>query len=90
MNKSEFIKEIAHQSGFRKDDVNTVVNLVFNTIIKGLAEDEEVNITGFGKFYAPIQSERKVKSVKTGEFVTVPPKKVPKFKASVLMKEAIL
>lgn len=60
------------------------VGTVFDFIVDAIAEGDEVNITGFGKFYPAEQSER----ISFGH--ATPAKTVPKFKAGKTFKEAVL
>lgn len=60
------------------------VGTVFDFVVDAVAEGDEVNITGFGKFYSAEQSER----VSFGH--ATPAKRVPKFKAGKTFKESVL
>lgn len=61
-----------------------VVGTILDFVIVAVAEGDEVNITGFGKFYPAEQSER----VSFGH--ATPAKRVPKFKAGKTFKESVL
>jgi len=48
--KSELIDQVSEATGFRKKDVITLVEAVFDTMVKHLKKHEKVQIVGFGAF----------------------------------------
>jgi DNA-binding protein HU-beta len=60
-----------------------------NVITSTLKEDQEVQITGFGKFYAREQKAREGVNPQTGEKMHIATRKVPAFSAGNGLKESI-
>ena len=88
MTKRDLVKAIAETTGFTQKDVLTVVDGVFETIASTVKNDE-VSITGFGKFVTSERSERMMRNPATGEQVKVPAKKSIKFKPAKSFKDSI-
>lgn len=86
MNKTELILSVAEETGFsRKIGLNAAINL----ITKALAEEEKVQIVGFGAFETKTRAERMGRNPKTGEDIPIPATKVPTFKAGKALKDAV-
>ena len=54
-----------------------------------LAEEEKVQIVGFGALETKTRAERMGRNPKTGEDIPIPATKVPVFKAGKALKEAV-
>ena len=54
-----------------------------------LAEEEKVQIVGFGAFETKVRAERMGRNPKTGEDIPIPATKVPTFKAGKALKDAV-
>ncbi len=88
MNKTEFIKAVAEQSGLSKKDAAAVINAALETITNTIKEDT-VSLSGFGTFGCKRREAREGKNPRTGELVTISAADVPYFKASKALKEAV-
>ena len=84
-----FIDAIHEKIGGTKKTVEEVVDAVFDTITNALKEGNEVSITGFGTFSAIERKARQARNPRTGEPVSVPAMKAPKFKAAKGLKDAV-
>ena len=90
MNKEFLVKTVAGNiEGATKKDIEVVVNEVFDTIKNTLASGEKVAIAGFGSFEVAERAERQGRNPKTGEAITIPASKAPKFKASKNFKDVV-
>lgn len=89
MNKTELILSIAEETGFSRKNVELGVNAAINLITKALAEEEKVQIVGFGAFETKHRAERMGRNPKTGESTPIPATKVPTFKAGKALKDAV-
>ena len=90
MNKEILVKTVAGNiEGATKKGVEVVVNEVFDVIKNTLASGEKVAIAGFGSFESVERAERVARNPRTGEEMTIPKYKAPKFKASKNLKDAI-
>ena len=89
MNKAELIAAVAEKTGMSKKDTEVVVSAALNTIIETLAEEEKVQLVGFGSFEVKKRAERTGLNPKTMESIAIPASKVPAFKAGKALKEAV-
>ena len=88
MTKREIVKSVSEKTGFTQKDVLTVVDNVFETIAN-VVVNEDVAITGFGKFATSERAARTMRKPLNGEQVQVPAKKVLKFKPAKSLKDSI-
>ena len=88
MTKREIVKSVSESTGFTQKDVLSVVDKVFETIASVVA-NEDVAITGFGKFATTERSARIMRNPSTGEQVSVPAKRILKFKPAKSLKDSL-
>ena len=88
MTKREIVKNVSEKTGFTQKDVLTVVDNVFETIAKTVV-NEDVAITGFGKFATTERSARTMRNPSTGEQVQVPAKKSIRFRPAKSLKDSV-
>jgi integration host factor subunit beta len=90
MTKSELIDRVAQKvQGLTLKQTEIVVETVFDSIRDALKKGDKIEIRGFGNFRLKERGERKARNPKTGETVSVPPKKAIRFKAGKALKEAL-
>lgn len=89
MEKSDLVKAVANQCNISQRNVHKVISLMFQTIELALKCDEEVIISGFGKFTPRHQKARTKHNPKTLEKVEVPAKRIVTFKPSAPLKRRI-
>ncbi len=90
MNKKELVEQLAKQTGFTKKDARMALDSMVDVITSALASNEEVTITGFGKFAPrPRRSSRRI-NPQTRARITVPSKVVPGFKPGKHLREKIM
>ena len=77
MNKTELILGVAEETGFSRKNVEIGLNAAINLITKALADQEKVQIVGFGAFETKVRAERMGRNPKTGEDIPIPATKVP-------------
>ena len=58
MNKTELILGVAEETGFSRKNVEIGLNAAINLITKALADQEKVQIVGFGAFETKVRAER--------------------------------
>ena len=80
MTKTELIKRLADDCGLTLKDAETVINTFIDCIIRALANEEKVELRGFGSFRTKQREARRGRNPKTGAQVNVPGKTVPFFK----------
>ena len=82
MIKSELVQNIhAQNRHLYRQDVERIVEAVFDHISNSLAESGRVELRGFGIFGVKERPARTGRNPRTGQHVSVPEKKIPYFKA---------
>jgi integration host factor subunit beta len=90
MTKAELVDKIAEKkTSLTRKQVEVVVNTVLDGIKDALSQEDKVEIRGFGSFRIRRRRAKEGRNPKTGETVSVPPKKVPFFKAGKEMREMV-
>lgn len=89
MNKVELISAVANKTGLKKKEAEAAVNAVFDTITETLANDDKVQVVGFGTFKIKSKESREGRNPKTGEKITIAASKTPVFTAGKALKEEI-
>ena len=80
MNRSELIQALASKYDLSNADATETVKIVIEAIAESLENGDRVEIRGFGSFQIIERAGRIGRNPKTGEPVSVPPKRVPHFK----------
>ncbi len=89
MNKSELIEKLAEKSGLNVMQAEEVVQLVYRKMRDALVQGGRIEIRGFGSFVVKEYQAYQGRNPKTGEKISVPPKKLPFFKVGKELKERI-
>ncbi len=89
MNKSELIKALAEESSLPLEDASLVVNTFVDAMKDALIEGDRIEIRGFGSFKVKEYDGYAGRNPKTGESVSVIPKRLPFFRAGKELKEFI-
>jgi DNA-binding protein HU-beta len=87
--KADFIDRVASKSGLSKRDATKAVDAFLDSITDALRGGEQVSFTGFGKFSPQQRKERQGVNPRTGQKVTIPAARVPKFSAGSQLKQAL-
>jgi DNA-binding protein HU-beta len=87
--KADFIDRVASKSGLSKRDATKAVDAFLDSITETLRGGDSVSFTGFGKFSPQQRKERQGVNPRTGERVTIPAARVPKFSAGSALKQAL-
>ena len=89
MTKAEFVDKLAAKSGLTKKDAASVVDAFLEVVSESLAKGEDVQFTGFGKFYVQKRQARKGRNPQTKAEIHIPASAVPKFSAGAALKNAV-
>lgn len=89
MNKAELIEKVAEAAELNKASATRAVEAVFDSISNALREGQAVSLVGFGTFSVSTRAERTGRNPRTGESITIPAAKNPKFKAGKGLKDAV-
>ena len=90
MNKSELIEQLAIRKDITNKRAEEVVNLIFNSMSDAMVDGERIEIRGLGSFVIKDYDTYTGRNPKTGEQITVSPKKLPFFKVGKELKERVL
>lgn len=80
MNKSELINAMAEKSALSKADAKKALEAFIETVTEELQNSGKVALVGFGTFSVVEKSERTGINPATKQQITIPAKKVAKFK----------
>ena len=89
MNKTEVIQKIADEADGSKSEAQRFFDAFQEVVTDALKKDEQVQITGFGKFYVQKRDAREGVNPQTKEKMKIPASKVPKFTAGNALKDSI-
>lgn len=89
MNKAELINAIVDETGLSKKDTEATINSFVNVVSNALAENDKVQLIGFGTFETRKRAARKGKNPQTGEELNIPACVAPAFKAGKALKEKV-
>ena len=62
---------------------------MIEALTEALKKGDTVTLVGFGSFYVGERAERKGRNPKTGEEITIPSAKTPKFRPGKALKDAL-
>ena len=80
MVKSELIQKLSEKGNISKTLAETVVNLIFSSMLQELKEQKSIEIRGFGSFRVRSYKGYTGRNPRTGEKVGVISKKLPFFR----------
>jgi len=89
MNKLELISALKNEANISKSDAAKVIQLFFDSISESLAQGDRVEIRGLCSFFVKEYKSYIGRNPKTGEKVTISPKKLPFFKCGKELKERV-
>lgn len=89
MNKAELIKMVAEKGELTQKVAAAATQAVLETVTSALANEEKVQILGFGSFEVRKRSARTARNPQTGEEMQIAASKAPVFKAGKGLKEAV-
>ena len=81
MNKAQLIDAIAEKAGLTKADSKKALEAFVATVGETLKSGDKVSLIGFGSFAVAERGERSGRNPQKGTTITIPAKKVIKFKA---------
>ena len=89
MNKSDLIEHIAKNADISKAVATRALDAAMGGIKTTLRKGRVVNLLGFGSSYTGKRAARTGRNPRTGAAIKIKAAKVPKFKASKGLKEAV-
>lgn len=89
MKKSELIAAIAQKGGCTKKEAENWLGIFVETVTDALVSGEKVSVSGFGIFNISERAARDNINPNTKQLQHIEARKVPVFKASKALKEAV-
>lgn len=89
MNKAEMIVKITEKTDLTKKQADEALSAFMDTVTETLVAGDKVSLVGFGAFEITERAAREGRNPATGASVSIPASKVPKFKPSKNLKEAV-
>lgn len=90
MTKRDLVIRISEETGLIQQDVYAVIQKTLDYIVEGLTKGETVEFRNFGVFEVRTRKQRIGRNPnKPVQVVTIPERKVVKFKPGKIMKELI-
>ncbi len=89
MNKTSLIQEIADRTDASKTEAQKFFDAFTNVVQDSLKKGEDVQITGFGKFYVQKREAREGINPQTKQKINIAASRVPKFTAGNAFKDQL-
>lgn len=90
LTKADIVDSVHRRIGFSKKDSSEITEKVFEAIKKSLERGEHVKLSGFGKFEVRQKHSRRGRNPQTGAEIEISPRKVLSFKASQILRHALV
>lgn len=89
MNKQAIVEKVYEVLGGTKSQAEKAVDTMIDGIVNTLKKGEEVSIAGLGIFSTKTRAARQARNPRTGESISVPSMRVPKFRPAKALKDAV-
>lgn len=89
MNQAELVKKVAEQTNMTQVSVKKMMETMTSVMIDALNSNEDVKLSGLGKFSSHKVEKTTARNPRTGEPVEVPPHTRIKFRAFKSLKSSV-
>lgn len=89
MNKAELIEAMASDAEMTKNDARKALDAFIKSTTEALKKGDRVALVGFGSFGISTRAARTGRNPQTGKEISIPEKKVVKFKAGNDLAETV-
>lgn len=89
MNKLELILTLKERTHLTKSEAAEIIRIFFDLLSDSFTKGERVEIRGLCSFHVKKYKSYTGRNPKTGEKVTIPPKKLPFFKCGKELRERV-
>lgn len=89
MNKNALAGMVATQTGMAKKDALRAVEEMLSAIVDALRTGEDVRLVGFGTFSVINRAAADGRNPRTGDTIHIESSRLPRFRASKALKEAV-
>jgi DNA-binding protein HU-beta len=89
MNKQDIVAKIAKDTGITKSTAAAVVDSFIDGVTRSLKKGNPVSFVGFGTFKISNRKARVARNPQTGAAITIPKRRVPRFSAGKVLRQAV-
>lgn len=89
MNKADIIDKVHEVVGGTHADAERSIETAIDAIVTSLKQGKDVSIAGLGIFSSKTRNARIGRNPRTGESISIPAMRVPKFRAAKALKDAV-
>ena len=89
MNKADLINEIANSTGLTKTKASETIDAMVSAIETALSKGDKVTLVGFCTWETSSRQARKGRNPKTGAEISIPAKKVARFRAGSKLSQKV-
>lgn len=89
MNKTELLGKLSEKTDFTKADSEKFLSAFTETLFEHIDDADGVRLVGFGTFKTADRKARTARNPQTGAEIKVPARKVPVFRPSSTLKDAL-
>lgn len=89
MNKGELVTSISEASGMTRAAARRALDVVLANMANAMEKGEKVTITGFGSFRVIDRAAQKGRNPQTGKTITIPARRVVKFRPAKRLTELV-
>ncbi len=89
MNKSELVEIVSEKGKMPRKRAEDVVNLIFDSMVDAMKNGDRIEIRGLGSFVVKDYGAYRGRNPRTGESISVKPKKLPFFKVGKELREMV-
>jgi DNA-binding protein HU-beta len=89
MTKADLVAVMAKATGGSKTSAERAMTAFVLGVIESLRRGKSVTISGFGTFVVTRRAARNGRDPRTGTAITIPPAKVPRFRPSRSLRNAV-
>ncbi|MBU9727571.1 MULTISPECIES: HU family DNA-binding protein [Diplocloster] len=89
MSRQDLVAAMADKTGLSKKDAEKAVKAFIDVVSEELVKGGKVQLVGFGTFEVAERAAREGRNPRSGEAMTIPASKMPKFKAGKALKDAV-
>ena len=89
MNKADLVSAIAEKTAMTKKDSEKALQAFVDVVTEELGKGGRVQLVGFGTFDVAERKSREGRNPQTGQPMTIPASKAPRFKVGKALKDAV-
>ena len=89
LTKARIVEAVVDTNGYTQQKAHETIEILLELIKRSLESDDDVLISGFGKFCVKMKNERKGRNLATGEDMILAPRNVVTFQCSRKLREKL-